>query len=177
MEKKKTENDSSQPTESPVGLRKKGIDYPSPKQRKIYKTGAENINKAILWANRSDDLGCRIRRNKNRHFGFEERLFNEHFHESTNIEGTSKDGKSIYIEFWPPESNKKKIPKLRQEFMLEMEGLGAIVGMAFDYFDVYDIIKCGKRKKRTFYYREKQDGKTKESIERDGSTEDVDSND
>jgi hypothetical protein len=49
-----------------------------------------------------------------------------------------------------------------------MEEMGAIVGVAYDYSDCWEIITEGKRLKRTYSYRKGiKDGPTKEDSSRD----------
>lgn len=139
---------------------------------------SEALYHAVLWANRST-LGCKIRRVKaERFFDYTDRRHHNDNRssakDSTNLVGTAKDGRSIYVHYLVGGSRMHLVPKRTRLFMLEMEKLGAIVGVARDYSDVFDIIKGEKRLPRTYSYRNdvyemrKENAKTKEDSGEEG---------
>lgn len=74
----------------------------------------------------------------------------------TDIEGTTSDGRSIYIMVI-----NRDFRRYKNIFMRQMYKLTPHVGYAFDYGDCYDIVKNSKRKQRTFKFLEEKNGKTK----------------
>lgn len=119
------------------------------------------------------ELGCALWREKRAdpYYDFaDRRMVKNEYHRDhrTNIEGTSKDGKSIYIHFVLSSEKVRKSAK-RSAFMRGMEARGALVGYAYDFGDCWDIIEnVGKRKKRTYQHRESASGETKKSEAGDG---------
>ena len=77
-----------------------------------------------------------------------------------DIIGTAKNGRSIYIEVKVTPKSGNCVPSMikieQKTFLTRMKSLGAIVGVAWDYSDAFDIIadneEMYKRKQRTFYY-------------------------
>lgn len=143
-------------------------------KREYRKKVLHNIYRIITHLNRSS-LGCfikRLPRNNPTHYDYFERRYSSNCtaFNGTNLEGTSKDGRSIYIQLL--EVKRKPHPK-RRKLMQEMHARGAIVGCAIDYNDCFDIIsENGKRKKLTFNFLEKSDGKTKIDSDTNGSKDD-----
>lgn len=128
------------------------------KEREI----SEAIHQAVTWLNRSP-LGCKVRRVKaDKIYDYVDRRYRGP-KEFTNIQGTAKDGRSIYIQYMR-NVRFARPRKKKRKFMQEMEKLGAIVGTAYNYSDVWEIIEGKSRNPRTFYYREAKG-------EEDGTTE------
>lgn len=160
------------------------LDVNSVRQKKKPRTEAERkhalaVSEAVRWANRSP-LGCRVKRTKKEpYYDYTDRRFHNHPDWAgslrTTIEGTARDGRSIFIEYLVGGNPKFRRPaKKTRGFMQEMERLGAIVGVAFDYGDVFDIIQGTKRKKRTLRFREEElygKRKTEENGTEDGPTD------
>lgn len=125
------------------------------------------VLETVRWLNRSP-LGCRVERVKSDPvFDYADRIEKRFNRRYPNIRGTSKDGKTIWIERLV---RKKTYPvKKKCEFMREEAARGAIVGVAYDYGDAWDIVSGIKRKIRTYSYQGEKNGKTQEDDRDDGS--------
>lgn len=109
------------------------------------------IRKIITWLNDSE-LDCLCWKNKNINtydsasrliqIGTVDRL--------PSIMGVTKDGKAIFIEYGS-KRNKELFKTMRQLYEKTEH-----TGTAIDFWDCFDIIKGGKRKKRTFLFLEKK---------------------
>jgi hypothetical protein len=90
---------------------------------------------------------------------------------TTSITGVAKGGVAIFIQV--EDVGPRGVPVLpRKEtrlFMQAMEKTGAIVGVAYDYEDAFEIVNLEKRKQRTFSYHLEGNndyGKTKKKLDR-----------
>lgn len=109
---------------------------------------------AVKWANRSS-LGCKIKRNKSdKYYDYADRRWCNLHDPTPNLSGTAKDGRAIYIHYIVAKSQRATPSIAKKKFMQEMEELGCIVGVAYSYGDVWDIIQDEKRNPRTFNYRD-----------------------
>lgn len=139
------------------------------KNRKEWIKHLKKIFHIAQALNRSS-LGCvihRRRRDKVNYDYISRRYDKDSYSENealASLVGVAKDGRAIYIHVTKNEY-RGALPKRRREFLRKMATTGALVGVAFDYSDAFDIIRDEKRKKRTYHHLKDSNGKTKKNAD------------